>query len=117
MRWEDCYREDRGDGTLILVAPEVPKLAVNLLGSAWFPCVAFLLAVLPTSWRGGRAAVLGAGRASRAWFAGFRCGCESGQCAVDAPESAADPGRGLAPWQGWALPGQAEVFAHAAGEP
>jgi hypothetical protein len=23
--WEGCYREDRGDGALILVAPEVPK--------------------------------------------------------------------------------------------
>jgi NACHT domain-containing protein len=25
MSWEDCYHEDRGDGALILVPPEVPK--------------------------------------------------------------------------------------------
>ena len=34
MGWEDCYREDRGDGALILVASEVPKalLAAGVLG-------------------------------------------------------------------------------------
>ncbi len=25
MRWADCYREDRGDGVLVLVPPQVPK--------------------------------------------------------------------------------------------
>ncbi len=25
VSWEDCYREDRGDGVLVLVRPEVPK--------------------------------------------------------------------------------------------
>ncbi len=25
IRWDDCYREDRGDGVLILVPPQVPK--------------------------------------------------------------------------------------------
>jgi tetratricopeptide (TPR) repeat protein len=25
LRWEDCYHEDRGDGVLVLVPPEVPK--------------------------------------------------------------------------------------------
>src|SRR5690348_12138017 len=25
ISWEDCYHEDRGDGVLILVAPQVPK--------------------------------------------------------------------------------------------
>jgi len=25
VRWEDCYHEDRGDGVLVLVPPEVPK--------------------------------------------------------------------------------------------
>lgn len=25
VRWEDCYREDRGDGVLVLVPPQVPK--------------------------------------------------------------------------------------------
>ena len=32
--WQDCYHEDRGDGVLILVPPEVPKylLAASVLG-------------------------------------------------------------------------------------
>jgi hypothetical protein len=25
VRWADCYREDRGDGVLVLVPPQVPK--------------------------------------------------------------------------------------------
>ena len=25
MSWEDCYHEDRGDGALILISPDVPK--------------------------------------------------------------------------------------------
>ena len=31
--WDDCYREDRGDGVLILVPPQVPKavLAAGIL--------------------------------------------------------------------------------------
>nr|WP_052478425.1 AAA family ATPase [Kibdelosporangium sp. MJ126-NF4]CEL18238.1 possible protein kinase/ transcriptional regulator, LuxR family [Kibdelosporangium sp. MJ126-NF4]CTQ90531.1 possible protein kinase/ transcriptional regulator, LuxR family [Kibdelosporangium sp. MJ126-NF4] len=28
MRWDDCYREDRGDGVLVLISPEVPKQVV-----------------------------------------------------------------------------------------
>ena len=34
---------------------------------------------------GGRVPVLRAGRSAGAGFAGFRCGCENGQCAVDGP--------------------------------
>jgi tetratricopeptide (TPR) repeat protein len=30
INWEDCYHEDRGDGTLILISPDIPK---NLLVS------------------------------------------------------------------------------------
>jgi hypothetical protein len=32
--WDDCYREDRGDGVLILVPPQVPKavLAAGIPG-------------------------------------------------------------------------------------
>src|SRR5271166_4266024 len=80
------------------------------LGSGWpggFPHVM----------AGGRAAVPGTGRAPGSWFAGFRCRCEGGQCAVDVPESLADPGGGQAAGRGGALPGQAEVFGDAAGEP
>src|SRR5216684_4213916 len=25
ISWEDCYQEDRGDGVMVLVAPQVPK--------------------------------------------------------------------------------------------
>ena len=25
MSWDDCYHEDRGDGALILISPDVPK--------------------------------------------------------------------------------------------
>ena len=66
---------------------------------------------------GGRAAVAGAGRAPGAGLAGFWCGCEAGQCFVDVPESAADPGGGQAAGRGGALPGQAQVFGDVAGEP
>src|SRR5262245_49244498 len=30
--WKDCYHEDRGDGALILIPPEVSK---NLLVASW----------------------------------------------------------------------------------
>ena len=66
---------------------------------------------------GGRVAVLRAGRSAGAGFAGFRCGCENGQCAVDGPESPPDPCGGQAAGQGRALPGQAQVCSQAAGEP
>ena len=40
VEWEACYREDRGDGVLVLVPPEVPK---NLLvGSVPLELVAAL---------------------------------------------------------------------------
>src|SRR5918992_711860 len=29
MSWEDCYHEDRGDGMLVLISPDVPKYLVT----------------------------------------------------------------------------------------
>src|SRR5271169_7253949 len=66
---------------------------------------------------GGRVPVLRAWRSAGAGFAGFRCGCENGQCAVDGPESPPDPCGGQAAGRGRALPGQAQVCSQAAGEP
>lgn len=40
IAWDLCYREDRGDGALILVPPEIPKslLVSRFPRSCRFPC-------------------------------------------------------------------------------
>ena len=66
---------------------------------------------------GGRVAVLRAGRASGAGFAGFRRAGQAGQCLADVPEPAPDPGWGQAAGRAGPLPGQPDVGGQVAGEP
>src|SRR6516164_3546585 len=65
----------------------------------------------------GRAAVLAAGRASGAGFAGFGCAGQPGQGVADVPESATDPGGGQAAGRAGLLPGQLQAGGQVAGEP
>ncbi len=85
-------------------------LAGGFLGLVSFDGLAHVVA-------GGRVAVLRAGRASGAGFAGFRRAGQIGQCLADVAEPSPDPGGGQAAGRAGPLPGQPQVFGESAGQP
>ncbi len=74
------------------------------------------LTVLPTSWLVCGVSVAGAGWASGAGSAGFRCAGREQGGRADVPKPAADPGRGEPVRCGGAFPGAAQVGDERAGE-
>jgi len=65
---------------------------------------------------GGRAAVLGSGRAAGPWFGGFRRAGQTGQRLADVAEPPPDPGGGEPAGRAGPLPGQPDVGGEVAGE-
>jgi hypothetical protein len=82
------------------------------------PCLerGFPLGRFPHVVAGCWAAVLRAGWASGAGFAGFRCTGRLGCFRADVPKSPADTGRGQPAWRGGPFPGVAQVRSERAGE-